>query len=408
MTPPTAPSTIERPVPERRATPRRPDTQSTTSRPSWFRTKTPRVAMIGSRGFPGQTGGVERVLEAVAPRMVQHGRAGVSVYCADWLDYDGPEYDGVELRRVGGVRSKYGDTFTRSLIASIREMWSDSDVVHYHSIGSAPLAILPRLRGKKVVTTVHALDWQRSKWNVVARTFLRFGQWASVRIPDRTVVVGEELKTYLEDQYHQPITHIPNGAEIRNHVPPRLIRDAGLEPGKYLLFLARLVPEKGVHTLIEAFRRLPADGSMKLAIAGPAWYESEYNEMLHELAGDDPRVVFLGEVDGRLLEELYSNCYAYVLPSEVEGMSLSLLDALAYGCCIVTSSIPPNARLVEDAGLTFETGNVESLTERLNQVLSDEDFASRLRGRAAERGQRYSWDTIADEWADVYDELLAS
>ena len=367
---------------------------------------TPIVAMIGSRGFPGQTGGVERVLEAVGPRLVAKGRARVRVHCANWLEYEGDEYRGVQLHRVGGLRTKYGDTLTRSLLATLRELRSDSDVVHYHSVGSAPLALLPRLFGKKVVVTVHALDSQRSRWNLLGRTFLRFGEWASVRFPHQTVVVGQELKEHLEDAYNRPVTYIPNGAEEREHQPARLIFDHDLEPGRYMLFLARLVPEKGVHTLIEAFRRLPSDDGFKLAIAGPPWYESEYNRQLHELAADDPRVVFLGEVDGLLLEELYSNCFAFVLPSEVEGMSLSLLDALAFGCCIVTSSIPPNARLVEDVGLTFETSDVDSLEQRLREVIADRELVDTLRAAATVRGRRYSWDTIADEWADMYDAVL--
>ena len=366
------------------------------------------VAMIGSRGFPGQTGGVERVLEAVSPRMARSGRVKVRVYCARWLAYEGDEYEGVELRRVTGLRTKHGDTFTRSVIATFLELWSGSDVVHYHSIGSAPLALLPRLFRKKVVVTVHALDWQRSKWGVLARTFLRFGEWASVKFPNRTVVVGEEIKSYLEETYGHPVVHIPNGAETRVHRAPRLIHDFGLEEQRYFLFLARLVPEKAVHVLIEAFRRLPPDIDVKLALAGPAWYEPEYDQRLRDLAGDDPRVVFLGEVDGELLEELYSNCLAYVLPSEVEGMSLSLLDALAFGCCIITSSIEPNARLVADAALVFETGDVTALEHRLLDVVQNPELVDELRAAATDRGKIYTWDSIADDWADLYTELLES
>lgn len=366
---------------------------------------TPGVAMIGSRGFPGQTGGVERVLEAVGPRIVDRSDTSVRVYCPTWLDYTEPTYRGVELERVAGLRSKYGDTFTRSLRATLREMRSDTRIVHYHSIGSAPLAVLPRLAGKKVVVTVHALDWQRSKWNVAARTFLRFGEWASVRIPHRTVAVGADLAEQLRTSHGREVTYIPNGAEDRTPRDPELILEAGLEPQRYHLFLARLVPEKGVHVLIEAFRRLPDDGT-KLAIAGPGWYEPEYEARLHELAGDDPRVVFLGEVDGRLLEELYSNCLAYVLPSEVEGMSLSLLDALAFGCCIISSSIPPNTYLVGDSALIFETGDVDSLEARLREVHGDPELVERLRRSAAARGRRHSWDAIADQWVSLYRELV--
>jgi glycosyltransferase involved in cell wall biosynthesis len=369
----------------------------------------PKVAMIGSRGFPGQHGGVERVLEAVCPRLVATGRADVVVHCAHWLDLEGNEYRGVELRRARGLRSKYGDTFTRSLVATFRELFSSTDVVHYHSIGSAPLALLPRLFRKKVVVTVHGLDWQRSKWNSLGKWFLQFGEWASVRFPHRTLVVGRELQEYLEQRYGRRIDFIANGAEHREPRPAELILEEGIVPRKFVLFVGRIVPEKGVHVLVEAFRSIDGVDDVQLVLVGSTWYESEYHDQLKRLVGDDGRIRFMGEVSDEVLHELYSNCAVYVLPSEVEGMSLSLLDAMAFGCCIVTSSIPPNANLVGDAGLVFRTGNVEDLAQQLGGVLRDDEAAEKHRTMARARAEgEFNWDRIADEWADVYDDLLAA
>ena len=189
-------------------------------------------------------------------------------------------------------------------------------------------------------------------------------------------------------------------------VPPEQILDLGLERGKYVLFVGRIVPEKGVHVLIEAFRSLPSDHDVQLALVGPTWYETAYHEQLTVLVGDHPRIRFLGEVSDEMLNELYSNCAAYVLPSEVEGMSLSLLDAMAFGCCIITSSIPPNANLVGDAGLVFTTGNSAELAAQLKRVLTDERVADAYRVKSKARAEgEFNWDRIADEWANVYDQL---
>lgn len=365
----------------------------------------PTVAMIGSRGFPGQPGGVERVLEAICPRLVTSGHADVTVYCANWLDHDSDAYGGVHLRRVNGLRSKYADTISRSLIATCRELIGGSQVVHYHSIGSAPLSILPRLFGKKVVVTVHALDWQRSKWNSWATRFLRFGEWASVRFPHRTIAVGPEIKEYLEKEYGRTVTYIPNGAERKETVTPTTLEERGLEPGKFVLFVGRMVPEKGIHHLVEAFRSLPPDIDAQLALAGPIWYETEYHQSLLAMIDGDERIRFVGMADDDLLAELYSACACFALPSDVEGMSLSLLDAMAFGCSIVTSSIPPNMNLVGDAGLVFTAGDAGELRDRLVEILRDEDGASLLRMRAKERSKTFDWDTIAESWADIYDDL---
>ncbi len=363
--------------------------------------------MIGTRGFPGQRGGAERVLESVCPRLVADGRVEVSVYCPDWLDHDGDDYRGVSLARVGGLRTKYADTFSRSLLATLRELRSDTHIVHYHSIGSGTLAFLPRLFRKRVVVTVHALDWQRSKWSGLGKWYLRMAEWASMRFPHQTLAVSQELKDDLERRYGREVVYIPNGAEPREERPIDDIAQFGLEQDRFVLFVGRLVPEKGVHLLIDAFRALPEELGLKLAIAGPSWYEPDYVETLESMAGDDERVVFLGEADDDRLAELYSNCSVFVLPSDVEGMSLSLLDAMAYGSAIVTSSIPQNANLVADAGVVFEAGDADDLHRRLHDVVSDEQRRDALRvSSRARAGGEHDWDKIADRWVDAFAELL--
>jgi len=367
-----------------------------------------RVAHIGSRGIPGYRGGVERVLEAIAPRMARDGYE-VTVYRAPWSPYREPTYRGVNLVRVPGVRCKYLDTIVRSVLAAFRELFTQSEIVHIHGSGSAFMALPLRLARKKVVVTVHGLDWQRQKWNALGRFVLRWGEWAAVAFPHRTVVVGEALKRHLESRYHKEVHFIPNGIELREERPADRIEALGLAQRKFVLFLARLVPEKQCHLLVEAFRRLRLeDPEMKLAIAGPSWHSKDYVASLKADIGEDPAIRFLGEVEEDVLEELYSNCYLYVLPSEVEGMSLSLLEALSFGCCVLVSDIPPNRDLVKEAGEHFQTGRVEDLAKKMEGLIRDADRATALRIAAKEwASNAFYWDCIVLQWEALYDDLAS-
>lgn len=348
------------------------------------------------------------MVEAVAPRLAAAGH-DVTVYCAPWSDYKEPTFKGVRLKYVFGIKSKYLDTIGRSFVATLKEMIGDSDIVHYHGSGSAPLALLARMAGKNVIVTIHGLDWQRRKWSVFGRWFLQLGEWAALRFPHRTIVVGPDLKTALDNQYGVDVDYIPNGVDDRTLRPPDAIRRYGLGRRDYILYLARLVPEKQAHTLIAAWRGMAERHGMKLVIAGPAWHSEAYATSLREMAQDDESVVFTGEVDEVSLEELYSNCYAYVLPSEVEGMSLSLLDGMAYGACIITSDIPANAFVVGDAGVTFKVRDAADLRAALETIMREPERAEALR-RAAKRRmtEEFHWDAVVRQWDRLYQDVLRS
>ena len=366
----------------------------------------PKISQIGSRGIPGHRGGVERVVEAVAPRLVAGG-LDVTVYCAPWSEYKDTTYKGVRLTYINGLQTKHLDTISRSFVATLKEMFGDSDIVHYHGSGSAPLALLARIAGKRVVVTIHGLDWQRRKWGPVGRWFLQFGERAALRLPHRTVVVGPDLKAALDSQYGVNVDYIPNGVEDRLPRAPMKIRQLGLGHRDYILYLARIVPEKQAHTLIKAWRAIVDRKNMKLVIAGPTWHSKDYVASLREMATGDDSIIFTGEVEENVLEELYSNCYIYVLPSEVEGMSLSLLDGMAYGACIVTSDIPANAYVVGDAGITFRVGDTDDLRAVLEQIIKSPESADALRRAAKQRmTQEFHWDAVVRRWERLYRDIL--
>jgi glycosyltransferase involved in cell wall biosynthesis len=261
---------------------------------------------------------------------------------------------------------------------------------------------LPKLLGRKIVVTIHGLDWQRAKWGNFASFVIKFGEKMAAKYADEIIVLSENVKNYFAETYHREVTYIPNGISRPQVREPQMIREKyGLTKGSYFLFLARIVPEKGLHYLIEAFREIDTD--KKLVIAGGSSQAIEYMEQIHKMAAEDDRIIMTDFVQGQLLEELYSNAYAFVLPSDVEGMALSLLEAMSYGTCCLVSDICENTEVTEDKALVFQKGNVNDLRRQLVYMLEHPD---EVREYAAGSSDficgKYNWDEVVDETLKCY------
>lgn len=368
-----------------------------------------RIAFLGARGVVGTYSGIETYYEEVGSRLVERGHE-VTAYCRTYFTPSMDTYRGLRVRRLPCIQGKHIETMSHSLLGTFDSLLRPFDIVQYHAIGSAPLAWIPRLVGKKSVVSVRGLDWQRGKWGLVARSYLQFGEWASARLPNATCVVSEGLQDHYEKAHGRRPYCIPNAVVPPVRVGPgRLLREHGLEGDDYLLFAGRLSPEKGVHTLLEALRPL-LDGQergVKLVIAGGTSFTEGYIDRLRELAWDD--VIFLGRVDRPGMHELLSNCRAYVLPSVMEGLSVGLLEALSYGLCIVTTSIPENLEVVGDVALTFPVDDVEALRAQLVRVLDEPETVEARRAATAERAAAWpDWDGVAERTEALYYEILGS
>lgn len=363
-----------------------------------------KIAILGTKGIPATWGGIERHVEELAMRFVRAGHE-VTVYCRPYYTTTTDEfYEGIRLKKLPTIRRKNYDAITHTLLATLHLLREHYDMVHYHAIGPATLSIIPRVFGKKTVATVHGLDWQREKWGRRARTYLKFGEHAAVWFPHSTIAVSRFLKDYLETKYHRRVNYIPSAVSDPVFLPPSAIRSYGLEGGDYILFVARLVPEKGAHFLIDAFAGLRTD--KKLVIAGGSSDSDEYVERLKAAAGD--RVIFTGYVYGDVLHELYSNAYCYVHPSTIEGLPITLLEAVAYGRCVVASDIPPNLEVVKDAGIAFESKNVEDLCRALQTAIDSPALVGELGRRAQAMGvAEYSYDSIAAKTLKLYAAVVA-
>lgn len=367
------------------------------------------IVMLGHKRIPSREGGVEIVVEELASRMVA---AGHHVTCLNRAGshVSGKEFDAAALTNYKGIRIKTVPTLdkkglaamTASVTGAIAAVFGRYDVVHFHAEGPCAMLWLPRLFGKRCIATVHGLDHQRAKWGKFARTYIMLGEKCAAKFADEIIVLSKGVQQYFLDTYGRETVFIPNGVsrpelrdacEIREHF--------GLVKDGYILYLGRLVPEKGITYLIDAFKTVKTD--KKLVIAGGSSDTDAFAQELKDRAAGDDRIIFTGFVQGRVLEELYSNAYVYTLPSDLEGMPLSLLEAMSYGNCCVTSDIEECASVTGDYGLTFPKGNTDAL-EALLQKLCDEPAVVEAYQKTSRDyiTQKYNWDDVTRKTLELY------
>ena len=369
-----------------------------------------KIAMLGHKRIPSNEGGVEVVVEALCARMAALGhsvtcynRAGHHVSGAEHELPAGSVYRGIRLVTVPTLERKGFAAVISSFFAAVRSAFGSYDVVHIHAEGPAFFCWLPKLFGKRVIVTVHGLDWQREKWNGgIASKFIHLGERVAVRFADEIIVLSENVRQYFIDTYGRATRFIPNGVSAPTLESPRLIADKwGLQKDGYILYLGRIVPEKGETYLIEAFKQVKTD--KKLVIAGGSSDTERYLRQLQNLAAGDDRILFTGFVQGKLRDELYSNAYVYTLPSDLEGMPLSLLEAMSYGNCCLVSDIPECAEVVEDKAVLFRKSDVDNLRQKLQTLCDQPETAAQYKANAAQFIlNKYGWDDVVDKTLALY------
>jgi glycosyltransferase involved in cell wall biosynthesis len=364
--------------------------------------------MVGLRGVPATWGGIERHVEELGARLVERGH-DVTVYCRRGYNPEAPaRFRGMELRQLPAVPTKHLEAISHTALAVADAMRAGFDVIHLHAIGPGVLSPLPRyLSRAKVVVTIHGRDDQRLKWGGVAQRALRAGAWVSTRVPDATISVSRSLA----DDYRaagRAVTYIPNGVDAPERREAKIIRDRwALTAGDYLLFVGRIVPEKMPDTLVRAFRRLTGD--TRLVIVGGSSFTDDYCAGVERLAAADPRVLLTGYVYGDELAELYTNAAAFVLPSQLEGLPTTLLEALSYGTPAVASEIPAHREVLGvggPGGRLFPAGDEAALVRTLTETIADP--AAERAGAAVLRDHvlaNYAWSDVADATDRLYRDL---
>lgn len=365
-----------------------------------------RIAMIGQRGLPATFGGVEHHAEQIGSRLADMGHE-VTVFCRkNYVTEELDEYRGMKLVHLPTVGTKHLDAIVHSALSTVEAMRGDFDVIHYHALGPGAVAPLPRFcSDTKVVQTIHGLDDQRAKWGKVSQALLRTAGWMSARVPQATIAVSKALAEHYANRHRRKAHYIPNGVAAPTFTAASEITERfGLEGGDYLLYVGRLVPEKAPDLLLRAFRRIPGD--TKLVIAGGTSFTNSYTTQLQELAAADPRVIMPGYVYGSTLAELYTNAAAFVLPSYLEGLPLTLLEAASYGLPLVASAIPPHLEVLGESGpgrRVFLPGDEDALMYALRVSLRNLEAdreAAALFGEGVRK--RYDWDVAAEETERLY------
>ena len=360
-----------------------------------------KIAFIGGRGVVSKYSGIEAYYEETGQRLAAMGHQ-VTVYCRTYFTPPLDQYRGMRILRLPTLRTKHLETILHTFFSTAHVLFTDCDIVHYHALGPALFSAIPRWFGKKTVVTVQGLDWQRKKWGGFASAILRLGERAAVRLPNQTMVVSEQLQRHYRTVHARSTAYIPNGTILRQRTAVSKLPEWRLEPDGYILFLGRFSPEKNCHLLIEAYKRISTP--IKLVLAGGSSYSSGYELDLRKHASD--RIVLLDYVSGHDLDELLTNAMLFVLPSDLEGLSLALLEAMGAGVCVLTSDIPENRELVDQAGFTFQRGNAADLERMLRLLISEPE----VRKNAARRGQtlirdHYLWPDIARQIERSYLQL---
>lgn len=372
-----------------------------------------KIAMIGHKRIPSRSGGVEVVVEELSKRMAHLGHK-VDVYNRFSGEKKLSEYNGARIIEIPTFNVPALHAMLYSLFATIRCIFTKYDIVHYHAEGPCAMIPLAKLFGKKTVATIHGLDWQRSKWGGFATKYLLFGEKMAAKYADKVIVLSENVKKYFKDKYNCDAVLIPNGIDRVNPLKPNIIKsEYNLNGGDYILFLARITPEKGLDYLIDAYKMLNTD--KKLVIAGALEPETEYIASVKEKARDCQNIIFTGFVSGEKLAELFSNCYLYVLPSDIEGMPMSLLEAVGYGAKVIVSDIPENIDCLCGYGNSFEHGNSGSLCRVLKFCLDREDLREcdfkedetpeLVQQKREELIKKYDWDNITSQTLELYNSL---
>lgn len=365
--------------------------------------------MLGHKRIPSREGGIEIVVEELSTRMVNLGydvtcynRSGHHISGKQFDTQSLKEYKGIKLKNVLTINAKGLAAMTSSFFGAIAIVFSKCDVVHFHAEGPCAMLWIPKLFGKRCIATIHGLDHQRAKWGKFASSYIMLGEKCAVKYADEIIVLSNGVQQYFKDTYSRNTIFIPNGVNKPQIKQADLIQHKyGLKKDSYILYLGRIVPEKGLRYLIQAFKQVETD--KKLIIAGGSSDTDEFMLELKSMAQNDERIIFTGFVQGQTLEELYSNAYIYTLPSDLEGMPLSLLEAMSYGNCCLVSNISECTEVVQDKAVVFEKSSVLDLKDKLQNLCNDVDLTNTYKKNASKYiCNKYNWNDVVKRTLELY------
>jgi glycosyltransferase involved in cell wall biosynthesis len=361
-----------------------------------------KIAIIGSKGVPATYGGVEKHVEELAVRLAGRGHR-VSVYCRPYYVDGDSQFRGVARIVRPTVRQKHLEMIVHTGIAVLDSLVREFDIIHFQSVDPAILSFVGKMSARVVVTS-HGRAYRVAKWGRYAKSMSMLAERLFVRVPQARIAVSKTLTEYYGRRYGCRVLYIPNGVAVQNEVGDDRVSGFSLELGGYILFVGRLIRTKGCHLLIDAYKSLNTE--KRLVIVGDVGYSSQYYRVLKSNESD--RIMFLGFKFGEDLRQLLHNCSLFVQPSESEGLSMTLLEAMSMAKPVVYSDIPENVEVALGCGLPFRSGDSADLARAMDEVLGDPPLGKRLgeSGRKKAR-EEYNWDAIALATEEVYTDLCS-
>lgn len=363
--------------------------------------------MLGTRGVPASYSGFETCVEELGSRLVERGHE-VSVYCrSHHIDYPGTEYRGMRLIKLPTIQNKYLDTIVHTFLSSVHALRQRFDVALYFIAGNSVATWIPRMVGTRTILNVDGLDWKRDKWPAAAKSYIRLAEWLATKWPNVYLTDSRAVQEYYRERYGSAPAYIPYGSDIQRALPGETLRRLGLEARSYILFVGRLVPENRADHLVDAYRGL--DTKLRCVIVGDAPYSSDYIDSLKARAEGDPRVLFTGYVFGEGYRELGSNAAIFVETSEVGGTHPALLEAMAFGNCVVVNDTAANLETIGNAGLSYRGNETPgSLRAVLRALLDDPKTVRTYRQRAFDRARSvYSWEAVVADYEHLMRRTIA-
>jgi glycosyltransferase involved in cell wall biosynthesis len=373
-----------------------------------------RIAYIGQKGIPAKIGGVERYVDEVAVRMAKKGHE-VFVYVRNhYTPKHIKNYKGVKLVYAPTIKTKHLDAISHTLFSTIHALLQNYDAIHYHSLGPSTLSIIPKIfcRRTAIISTYQSQDYEHHKWGFIARTYLRLGEYITLKVPDKTISVTDYLRNYGLKKFGEDSIVIPNGVTIFKKASTlEIFKKWSLKKSKYVLAVSRLVAHKEIHTLFQAFINLKAlgkiDKDFKLVVAGGGSYTDSYVRELKAMIRGRKDIILAGVQKGERLAALYKNAAFYTQPSRAEGLSLALLESMGMGLAPLVSDIPENLSAIYGNGYVFRMGDVFDLMSKLEYLINNPAKVKAMGEKAYRMAkEKYNWDNIVSEIEIVYKDAI--
>ena len=367
-----------------------------------------KIIFIGQKGIPATTGGIENHVDNLAVQLAEKGHDVQAYTRSNYTDKNLKKYKGVNLINLPSIPTKHLDAISHTFLACLDLVGRKADIIHFHSIGPSSLLWLAKLikPNTKIIATFHTQCYYHQKWGLFARLYLKFGEYVCCRFADKVIAVSKTLKEYVWERHKIDAFYIPNGVHPQKHCAPKTIkRKWGLKKNSYIVLVSRLIRHKGIHHAIEAYKKIETD--KKLVIVGSGFHTDSYVDYLKKTAKNNKNIIFTGNQSGTILRELFSNAYFFLQPSESEGLSIALLEAMSFGKAVLVSDIPENIEASASTGYSFKNKNINDLTRKINYLL---DRPLRVKEKGMKGKKRvekfYNWNNITDEIIELYGEAI--